>query len=322
MHLRVPCPGGRIAVSAIQGRADAVSCWLRPLKGISFVGPGVLSWQVEVCVVESEKCRESWLRFMATRFLPQFGRDIRARLMALALGLLTAVLVLVAQLRLGIINGNVHYRMLSILWPYALVVFCVVAFHAARTPWRISNDHLASIMSAESANAALRCELDDRKRIAPRIDVRPTAVYRIPSDPRLYANAAGERSWELFLWARVELKEPSKVSILRYVLKLSLHGMSQSSFDMRDDLHAWELTKWSPKTPTTHALFGLPTQLKIGEPVEGWLHFSVPNAAPRALDDSSIILIADTGHGSGYGETMARPDMWNPDNNTRFGGKT
>ncbi len=271
----------------------------------------------------AEKHRaESWPRFMSARFFPKLWTEVKARLSAQLLGFLLAILILAAQYHFGVIRSDLHGRVLSIAWPYVLVLIAFLAYHFARTPWLISNDHLDSIKATESTNGALRQELDERKRIPPQIEVRPIAVYRIPSDPKLNANAAGERSWEIFLWARVELKGPATASILKYVLKLSLHGISQNSFDMRDDLDTWELTRWNPKTPTTHNMYGLPTQLTLGEPVEGWLHFAVPKAAPRVLDDSAIFLIADTGYGSGYGETMARPDMWNPDNNTRFGRKT
>lgn len=94
-----------------------------------------------------KKRAEAWRTFIFTRFAPQLWGDIKPRLWTIVLGVITGVLILLAQLHFGVITDRVHPRILSILWPYALLVVLLVAYHLARTPWLISNEHLETIAS-------------------------------------------------------------------------------------------------------------------------------------------------------------------------------
>src|ERR1039458_10466227 len=93
-------------------------------------------------MVSPKQRAEKWRAFVSTRFLPEFWGDIKVRLWASLLGVITAVLILLAQLHYGIIAGGVRLRILSILWPYVLLVMAFIVYHLARTPWLISNEHL------------------------------------------------------------------------------------------------------------------------------------------------------------------------------------
>jgi hypothetical protein len=56
----------------------------------------------------------------------------------------------------------------------------------------------------------------------------------------------------------------------------------------------------------------LPTELKAGEPVEGWLHYVTTTTRERTLDESSVRLVVQGRQGSANAEHSPDRDIWNP----------
>jgi hypothetical protein len=110
--------------------------------------------QTEVrAMADRKEHSEKWRAFIFNRFLPHFWEDIRARFGATVLGILTALLVLLAHFHYGVIAGGMHGRILSIVWPYAALVVAFTVYHLARTPWLISNEQLDAIATLNKAVA-------------------------------------------------------------------------------------------------------------------------------------------------------------------------
>jgi hypothetical protein len=117
---------------------------------------------------------ERWWTFICTRFLPQFWDDIKAGLVANMLGAMLAILIVFAQIHYGVIkSGDLRPQLLSIAWPYGLLILAFVVYHSARAPWLISNDHLDSIKLIEQAKEAADHELADREETIRRLTEKP-----------------------------------------------------------------------------------------------------------------------------------------------------
>lgn len=258
---------------------------------------------------------------MSGRFFPTLWTEVKARLAAQMLGFLLALLILAAQYHFGVIRSDLHGRILSIAWPYALILVAFLVFHLARTPWLISNDHLDTIRSATQAKDRLEQELSDAEATPIKLDIRPTEIYRIPAFSGRDRNVDGEMTYDIFLLARIELKEPSFVALGPYALRLLLHG-TERLYGMERDVNEWELTIWSPTTPKTYPMQPLSMDVRRGIPMEGWLHFKVPKISFKTLDQSTVGLMADGGQrGIAMAEIPASPSIWNPDPNKRIGRK-
>jgi hypothetical protein len=98
-------------------------------------------------MAEKKKRAEGWITFTVNRFLPQYWTDIKTgRLGPQLIGVLLAVLILAAQVNFGVIGASgIHARLLSIAWPYAILIAVFVIYHAVRTPWLISNDQIDAV---------------------------------------------------------------------------------------------------------------------------------------------------------------------------------
>jgi hypothetical protein len=263
-------------------------------------------------MADSQPRAESWTTFVCKRFFPKWRDGIRARFVAHILGVVLSFLILWAQIHYGVIRWDgIHGRVLSIVGPYALLLLVFVVYHAARTPWIISNDHLDCLRAVELAKTNLEQQIVELKQVPPSVDIRLRELYRFPSKQGRDRNEAGEMSWDIFLNARAELGKPLSATILKYTFQLSLHGKT-ISIGSEDDVESWEMTIWNPTRVTSTDLPDMPRQLKNGEPAEGWLHFVVGPITYKALDACGIRLVADTGHSCSYGEHQADPLIWNP----------
>ena len=239
------------------------------------------------------------------------------------IGILLALLVLLAQFHFGVIGSDgIHGRVLSIISPYVALMGAFVIYHAVRTPWLISNDHLDSIKATESAKTALQQELESLKQVPPTIEVRMIELYRKPVNSGRDGNPKDGFLWDIFLSVWIELKSPLTASITGYRMQLSLHG-NRMSLQAQNDLDEWGLDIWKPTVELAHAeLTPLSPQLKRGEPMEGWLHFISEQATPKVLDECTVRLIADSGRGSAYKEYLPDPHIWNPNTDKRFNRKS
>jgi hypothetical protein len=185
---------------------------------------------------------ENWRSFVFRRFFPCLWADIkRGKLGAQLIGILLALLVLLAQFHFGVIGSDgIHGRVLSIISPYVALMGAFVIYHAVRTPWLISNDHLDSIKATESAKTALQQELESLKQVPPTIEVRMIELYRKPVNSGRDGNPKDGFLWDIFLSVWIELKSPLTASITGYRMQLSLHG-NRMSLQAQNDLDEWGL---------------------------------------------------------------------------------
>jgi hypothetical protein len=76
------------------------------------------------------------------------------------LAILAAMLVLAAQVYFNVIGSSgIRGREISIFAPYAILMVCFALYHAARTPWLISNEHLEAIQAEKLARQKIEAEL-------------------------------------------------------------------------------------------------------------------------------------------------------------------
>lgn len=107
---------------------------------------------MEIFSMANQKaCAEKWRIFISTRFLPHFWSDLKARFWAIVLSVITAALILFAQIYYGVIRDAIRGRVLSILWPYAVLMVAFTVYHLARTPWLISNEQVEVIAALNKA---------------------------------------------------------------------------------------------------------------------------------------------------------------------------
>jgi len=114
---------------------------------------------------------------------------------------------------------------------------------------------------------------------------------------------------EVFLRAKVELSESLQVTVTRYRMELSRDGVFES-LDFKNDLERWEITDWSHSPIPHDEMRPLPTTLKCGDLVEGWVHFATERS-DRELDRSRVKFFVDTPLGTGSAEIAAGPEYWN-----------
>lgn len=149
------------------------------------IAPRIRAMDVAGGVKVSTKAHpETWLRFIRSRFIPKFWDGIRSRVWATVTALVTAVLILIAQFHYGVITSAIRPRVLSLLWPYGLLLLAYVLFHLARAPWLISNDHLVELVRyAETINelklAARRKDHEIRALAQPRRTAAEQHAYEV-----------------------------------------------------------------------------------------------------------------------------------------------
>jgi hypothetical protein len=86
---------------------------------------------------------ERWRVFFFHRFLPQCWGDIRASVAEQVVGVILAILILIAQIHYGLITKDaVRANVLAISWPYIILVGMFIVYHFLRAPWLVSNRHL------------------------------------------------------------------------------------------------------------------------------------------------------------------------------------
>lgn len=113
----------------------------------------------------------------------------------------------------------------------------------------------------------------------------------------------------IFLRTKIELSGVAQATVTSYRMELSHLGVLTLP-KFRDDVDRFEITDWS-RDPIPHDdLRPLPTQLRSGNPVEGWVHF-VTDWNQNQLYGSYVRLFADTAYGSGHLELRPGREYWN-----------
>jgi hypothetical protein len=270
-------------------------------------------------MLEKKPRIESWTQFLLNRFIPFFWAEFRPRLNTTMLAILAAMLVLAAQLHFGVIGASgIKGRELSIFGPYAILMAIFAIYHAARTPWLISNDHLELIKEIKNREKSLELELEDKNKTPPIIQIQVNEIYRLPVNNGRGADANGF-PWDIFVAVRIELKQPAKASVATYVMEFSLHA-KPIAIEAVKDLDSWMLNIWKPTGNLAEAEFNpLADQIKRGKPIEGWLHFVSPRCKPATLDECTLRIIVNLEDGeSDYREFLPGLVQWNPKTEKRF----
>jgi hypothetical protein len=167
----------------------------------------------------------------------------------------------------------------------AAFVFCLGAFHA----WSAENRQRLTL-----------------EAILATIEVRLLEIHGKSVDP-----TKADTNSDIFLRVRIELKNPREATIANYRLDLVSRERSESA-DWVNDVTGWHAMLTAEAGMPTHDFVALPSELRQGEPHEGWLHFVTPSIHPKSLKKFAPRLIVQTKNGSAFGEHPADPAIWNP----------
>jgi hypothetical protein len=203
----------------------------------------------------------------------------------------------------GMYSGVVPAR--SLFWSCTVIAFIV----GSAILWTI--EHREKL--------AISTELANERLIPAELDLEIQEIYRIPVDHgRDRDPATGKMSYHIFVQSRVKLKKPRELSVLKYSLRLSAYGLSYAPA-CQSDVDKWQLDIWNPKNVLNrYPLSPLSTQLRSGEPFEGWLHFITEKCPLKLFDECTVALIADTERGAGHKEYPAATLFWNPKQEVSF----
>jgi len=109
----------------------------------------------------------------------------------------------------------------------------------------------------------------------------------------------GEGLTDLFFNVRLVLGEPSQVSIQGFSLDISNEATSLTVNGI-EDVTEWSLVKpvggfsRSPCVPLTKEMS------RRGDPVQGWVHFKIPNLSESAVERCTLIFKVNCVHGTCY----------------------
>jgi len=134
---------------------------------------------------------ERWRDFFFHRFLPQCWGDIKASVAEQVVGATLALLILIAQIQLGIVSKDaIRVNLLAIMWPYVALIGIFILYHLVRAPWLVSNAHLEKYVDLAARAEETQKELEDaQSRI---YDGRPLLVLDTLGTPRWDDEASGE----------------------------------------------------------------------------------------------------------------------------------
>jgi len=139
------------------------------------------------------------------------------------------------------------------------------------------------------------------------ISVRLKELYRTPKD------RYNKSTFDLFLLVRLELRDKLESSPFSYRFELFMNGLVER-LEQKHDLSEWEMTVWTDGDPALlkHPLVARPAALRMGDPVEGWLHFVTNPTTGEMLEKCAIRLVVQSPYNSNYAEHEADPLIWNP----------
>ncbi len=149
------------------------------------------------------------------------------------------------------------------------------------TPLELDRERQQSIDWLSSSLAVTRSRLAALRARPPTIDVEISEIHVQAVEGALAPHASGiAGDCDIFLRAKLTLRETQPIGVLEYELSSVLHGNSLRA-DFVDDIQDWGLV--TEKKPvgvgtTFHAIVTRLTKLahkleQRGVPVEGWLHF-------------------------------------------------
>jgi len=149
----------------------------------------------------------------------------------------------------------------------------------------------------------VRKEVETLRLVPAKIKV---TTYELQRTLRLHGKKEGRH---VFLRAKLELMEPLQATVTKYRMELARDGVFEN-LEFQDDLARWEITDWSQDPIPHDEMRPLPTRLKCGDLVEGWVHF-VTDRNNQELDRSRVRLFVDTPLGTGSAEIAAGHEYWN-----------
>ena len=191
------------------------------------------------------------------------------------LAVVTIVFVIVA----AVVRSDATLSAKSVTWLAWITGAATVLlmFRAQYDAWNVINSELATEK--------------EKNRAAPHMDI--TALNVVPS------GRASEGLIGLFFHVRLVLGEPSEVSILTFTLDISNEATSLTANEV-EDIPEWSLVKpvggfsRSPCVPLAKELS------RRGDPVQGWVHFAIPNLSESAVERCTLIFKVNCVHGTCY----------------------
>jgi hypothetical protein len=138
-------------------------------------------------------------------------------------------------------------------------------------------------------------ELDEEKaknEAAPRIDMNVVNV--------ISHGSLGEGLTDLFIYMRLVLGEPARVSIRDFTIDISDASHSREIM-AKEDVEQWEVMKSADSGYSHTRCTSLSKELtRRGDPVEGWIHFPIPNLTESLVQSSRLTVNINGLYGTCY----------------------
>jgi hypothetical protein len=177
------------------------------------------------------------------------------------------------------------------------VPFTIAAFLLPSTSARILLAILAVVAALVTCYRVWVKEYDRaeaeraKNEVAPHMDINVLNV--VPH------GGLGAGLTDLFLNVRSVLGEPSHVSIRDFALEIFDQAKSLG-FTSTDDVSEWELVR-PVGTYSRFPCVPLVKELtRRGDPIQGWIHFRLPNLSESAVGKSALTLKVNCVHGTCY----------------------
>ncbi len=135
----------------------------------------------------------------------------------------------------------------------------------------------------------------------------PAKIEINPHELRRLDRSSGHR--DIFLRGTITLVKPVEIKIDSYSMELSRSGIKEHP-DLVDDVDKWRLMERDSNPPQSYPLCPLPTLLRSGHPMEGWIHF-VSKRNQYELESGKMLFCAHTQSGDGAVFVPCDNQYWN-----------
>lgn len=244
------------------------------------------------------------------RFLAHWARELRSFGGEQIVGIILAVLILIFQIRGGLIPSNdvkvTAYA--TILWPYLALIGIYLIIHWIRTPWKLDQD------------LSEKCdELEHRVR---HLESVPPNILLTIQDVVLHRTGDAEWRWkngEFLVQVSAELLNLPSATV-EYSAQLVFRG-EVVALPAIKDVDRWEIIERAyyqqlyPNTPSmlrprqgfvTHPA-AITENLTRSIRNEGWLHFQIEGMGETDIAKRTLRLYAtSTGGGSHADEELSK----------------
>ncbi len=176
------------------------------------------------------------------------------------------------------------------------VPFAIAAFWLSSTSARISFTILAILAACVTCYRVWAKEYDRAEEERAKNEVAPKMRMMIYN--HVEQGSAGSTVSDVFFCIGVVLENPSQVSIDTFSLDIYDAARWQSFLSV-DDVSNWEIEQIKDGKPFSVRCIALPKALmRRGDPVQGWLHFRLPDIPSTLIRESGLRIKIDCAQGS------------------------